>query len=48
MCRKDSEYDSRKIQYNCVKNSTKSNLFNLHHTIFTRLVYNVIFDLIYY
>lgn len=30
--RKDSAYDSRKIQYNCVKNSTKSNLLNLHHT----------------
>lgn len=30
--RKDSAYDSRKIQYNFVKNSTKSNLLNLHHT----------------
>lgn len=30
--RKDSAYDSRKIQYNCVKNSTKSNLLNLHYT----------------
>lgn len=28
MCLKNSAYDSRNVQYNFVKNSTKSNLFN--------------------
>lgn len=36
-------FDSRKLQYNCIKNSTKSNLLELHHTDFCfRVVYSTV------